>query len=311
MSPSAGFPFESHFVDVHGARMHYVEEGSGSPIVFVHGNPTSSYLWRNILPAAADHGRAIALDLIGMGRSGKPDLAYRFGDHTRFFDGFMDALGLDDVVLVLHDWGGGIGMSWARRHPERVRGIVFMESVYRPMDWSEADLPTRLMFKRMRHPEKGRRMNQEKAFFLKRLMPMMTRARLSGEVRAAYMAPYPTPESRRPVAQWPMEIPIGGEPADVTAEIAANHEWFTAAPIPKLFLHAKPGVIMRTLVPEIERDVANLTSTFVGKGKHYIQEDQPSAIAAAISEWLATLPPVGVVDPEAPPAVAPDPSTSA
>lgn len=269
--------------------MHFVEQGEGDPILFIHGNPTSSYLWRNIIPFAATRGRAIAVDLIGMGKSDKPDLPYRFFDHYRYLEAFIEELGLTNVTLVIHDWGGGLGTSYARRHPDNVAGIAFMESVLKPMDLADADPVTRFMFNRMRDQRKGDRMNMKKAFFLKRLMPMMTSAKLSAEVKQAYMEPYPTPESRKPVAVWPREIPLSGSPADMVEEIGDNYDWFKTAPIPKLMLHAKPGVIFKTLVDEVERDVDNLTSVFIGKGKHYLPEDQPQAIGEALSTWLTAI----------------------
>jgi haloalkane dehalogenase len=283
---SAEFPYQARFADVLGSRMHYVEDGQGDPILFIHGNPTSSYLWRNILPYASPHGRAIAVDLIGMGRSDKPNLDYRFFDHYRYLEAFIEHLNLTNITLVVHDWGGGLGTSYARRHPDNIAGIVFMESVLKPMDLADADPVTRFLFNRMRDPIKGDRMNRQKAFFLKRLMPMMTKARLSPAVKAEYLRPYPTPASRKPVAQWPREIPLSGVPEDMVREIGDNYEWFKTAPIPKLLLHASPGVIFKTLVDEIERDVKHLTSVHIGKGKHYVQEDQPDAIGRAIANWI-------------------------
>ncbi|MDJ0767367.1 MAG: haloalkane dehalogenase [Ilumatobacter sp.] len=288
-APSSAFPYESRFVDVLGSRMHYVEEGRGEPILFVHGNPTSSYLWRNVIPYAAPHGRAIALDLIGMGKSDKPDLDYRFVDHLRYVEGLIEALDLRNVTLVLHDWGGGLGLSYARRHPDNVRGIAFMEAVIKPIDWSDANAVERFMFGRMRDPVKGDRMNLQRAFFLKRVMPMMIRRRLTAEEKAAYMAPYPTPESRKPVAVWPREIPISGEPEDMHREIDANYEWFQTVDLPKLFLHARPGVIFKpSEAAKIRASVEHLESVDVGKGKHYLQEDVPDAIGSALSSWLET-----------------------
>ncbi len=287
MTPPTAFPYDSRFVDVLGSKMHYVEQGEGDPILFLHGNPTSSYLWRNVIPHVVPHGRAIAVDLIGMGRSDKPDIDYRFADHYRYLEAFVSELGLTNLRLVLHDWGGGLGMSYARRHPDAIAGIAFMECVLLPMEWSDADPVTRLVFKRMRDPVKGARMNQQKSFFLKRLMPMMTRRRLTAEEKAAYAAPFPTPESRKPIAVWPREIPISGEPADMTAEIGANYEWFRSAPIPKLFLHATPGMIFtKKTIPKVEAEVTGLESVSVGKGRHYLQEDVPDAIGAALAAWL-------------------------
>lgn len=289
MAPSSDFPFESRYVTVNGSKMHYVEQGSGDPILFIHGNPTSSYLWRNIIPTAAKHGRAIAVDLIGMGKSDKPPLDYTFFDHLEHLTGFIEALDLKNITLVIHDWGGGLGTSYARRHPDNVIGIAFMESVLKPMDLADADIPTRFLFNRMRDPKKGDRMNMDKAFFIKRLMPLMTSAKLSKEAKAAYMAPYPTRESRKPVAVWPREIPLSGTPPKMVTEIGDNYGWFKTAPIPKLLLHAKPGVIFEKLVDEIEADVTHLTSVSIGKGKHYVQEDQPEAISDALNNWLPGL----------------------
>ncbi len=287
MTPSAAFPFESKFVEVLGSTMHYVESGSGDPILFVHGNPTSSYLWRNVIPYAAVHGRAIAVDLIGMGKSAKPDIDYRFFDHLRYLEGFIDALELRNITLVLHDWGGGLGLTYARRHPDNVAAVAFMEAVVKPIDRSEMDLPVRFVFDRMRDPKKGDRMNLDKNFFLKRLMPMMTGRKLTPVERAAYLEPYPTPASRKPVAVWPREVPISGQPADVDREIAMNFEWLRTAPLPKLFLYAKPGAILKKKqVAELQASVPDLESVFVGKGKHYIQETAPDAIGLALSSWL-------------------------
>ena len=267
--------------------MHYVESGEGDPILFLHGNPTSAYLWRNVMPHVADQGRALAVDLIGMGKSDKPDIDYRFFDHLEYLEGFVDELGIEDVALVLHDWGGGVGLSYARRHPDNIRAIAFMEAVVKPMTWDEIGVLNRIVFKRMRHPVKGDRMNLDKNFFLKRLMPQMVIRKLSDQEKAAYLEPYPTPQSRKPVAMWPREIPISGEPADMHAEISANYEWFQTAPIPKLFLHAEPGIIFDAdNAAEIKRRVHGLDTVFIGEGKHYLQEDAPDAIGQAISSWL-------------------------
>jgi haloalkane dehalogenase len=291
MSPSAAFPYESKFVDVLGSQMHYVEVGDGAPIVYVHGNPTSSYLWRNVIPHTEAQGRSIAVDLIGMGKSGKPDIDYRFFDHLDYLEGFIEALGLKNVVLVLHDWGGGLGLSYARRHSENVRGIAFMEAVVTPMTWDEMNLMQRFLFKRMRDPKKGDRMNLQKNFFVKRLMPMMVSRKLTDEEKSAYAAPYPTPASRKPVAQWPREIPISGEPADMHTEISANHGWFKSTEIPKLFLHASPGAIFPPKkAAQLQSELSNLETVHVGKGKHYLQEDEPEAIGRALEAWLLQLP---------------------
>ena len=285
---SVAFPYESHFVDVLGSRMHYVEQGTGDPILFLHGNPTSSYLWRNIIPYAAPHGRAIAVDLIGMGLSTKPDLDYRFFDHAEYLDGFIEALGLSDLTLVVHDWGSGLGFNYAEQHPERVERIAFMEAIVETSRWKDAPPPVAWLFKRMRDPVKGHRMNGEKNFFVKRLLPMMVVRRLTPVETAEYAAPFPDVASRKPVEQWPREIPFDDEPADVAAVVNAYNAWLRQSPIPKLFLWVKPGMIIRG--EKAARRVAlmfpNTESVFVGKGRHYIQEDQPDAIGEALSDWL-------------------------
>ena len=158
MSPSPEFPYESKFVEVLGSQMHYVESGEGDPVLYLHGNPTSSYLWRNVIPHTAKHNRSIAVDLIGMGKSDKPDIGYRFFDHLKYIEGFVEALGLENITLVIHDWGGGLGVSYARRHQENVQGIAFMEAVVKPMTWAEMNPVQKFMFKRMRDQKKGDRM---------------------------------------------------------------------------------------------------------------------------------------------------------
>ncbi len=285
---SDAFPYESQYVDVRSSRMHYVEQGTGSPILFLHGNPTSSYLWRNIIPYAVPHGRAIAVDLIGMGRSDKPDLAYRFFDHVDYLDGFIEALDLDDLTLVVHDWGAGLGFHYATRHPGRVRRIAFMEAIVEPMRWKGTPAPLAWLFKRLRDPVKGHRMNSEKNFYVKRLLPMMVSRRLTAAEKAAYAAPYPDVASRKPVEQWPREAPFDDEPADMAAVVATYNSWLRRSPIPKLLLWAKPGAIIRgeKAAARIAVMFPNTESVFIGKGRHYIQEDQPDAIGAALADWL-------------------------
>ena len=290
MPISGEFPYESRFIEVDGSKMHYVEEGEGDPILFLHGNPTSSYLWRNIIPYASEHGRAIAVDLIGMGRSDKPDIDYRFVDHARYVDGFIQALGLKNMALVIHDWGSGLGFHYAHRNPDNVRGIAFMEAIVRPTKWSDANLMERFLFKRMRDPRKGDRMNIDRNFFIKRLLPMMTSRKLTVEERAAYAAPYLEPASRRPIAQWPREIPFDDGPDDVHRIVSDYWAWLQETDIPKLMLVATPGVIIKAKVASaLEAKLPNLERVDIGKGKHYVQEDQPDAIGRALSDWLGRL----------------------
>lgn len=291
MTISTDFPYESRYVDVLGSAMHYVEQGEGDPILFLHGNPTSSYLWRNIIPYASRHGRAIAVDLIGMGRSAKPDIGYRFVDHARYLDAFIEALGLTNVTLVIHDWGSGLGFHYATRHSDNVKAVAFMEAIVRPSNWADANHIERALFKRMRHPEKGDRMNIDNNFFIERALPFMTKRRLSKTERDAYRQPFLDPGTRRPVAVWPREIPFDGEgPHDVHQMATAWWAWLQQSDTPKLLLHATPGVIIKKkLVAELEAALPNLTSVAIGKGRHYVQEDEPDAIGHALSAWLGEM----------------------
>jgi len=194
-SISAEFPFESRFVEVNGHNIHYVEKGEGKPILFIHGNPTSSYLWRNIIPHAAAHGRAIALDLIGMGKSDKPDLDYRFADHVPYVEGFIEELGLEDVTLVIHDWGSALGFHYASRHSENIRGIAFMEAVIRPMRWSQFPADFKAGFKLMRTPIIGWLMISGLNMFVNKILPSAVVRDLTDVEMKHYRAPYPTPSS--------------------------------------------------------------------------------------------------------------------
>lgn len=292
MTISDQFLYESQYVEVLGSKMHYVEKGEGEPILFLHGNPTSSYLWRNIIPYAAEHGRAIAVDLIGMGRSDKPDIDYRFVDHAAYVDGFIEEMGLENITLVIHDWGSGLGFHYAHRHPDNIRGIAFMEAILRPTKWSDANLVERFLFKRMRDPVKGDRMNIDKNFFVKRLLPMMTSRKLTQTERDAYGEPFIDPPSRKPVAVWPREIPFEGEgPEDVHRIVSDYWAWLQETDIPKLMLVAKPGAIIKgNVADELEAALPAVERVNIGKGKHYVQEDQPEAIGQALDDWLGRLP---------------------
>jgi len=287
---SEDFPFESHFVEVAGQRIHYVEQGQGAPILFLHGNPTSSYLWRNIIPHAASRGRAIAMDLIGMGKSAKPDIAYRFFDHVPYVDGFIDALGLKGITLVTHDWGSGLGFLYARRHAENVRAIVFMEAIFRPVRWSDFPPGFRRGFKLMRTPGVGWLMISGLNLFVNKVLPSAMVRSLSEKEMAHYREPFPNPRSRRPVRRWPLEIPIEGHPADVHEAVSANNAWLQETEIPMLLFHADPGGFIQ------ERDVAwcrehikNLTTVAIGPGIHYLQEDNPHQIGEELATWIGGL----------------------
>lgn len=286
---SAEFPFESKYQDVLGSRMHYIDVGQGDPILFLHGNPTSSYLWRNVIPHLSDQGRAIAVDLIGMGKSDQPDIDYTYGDHRRYLDAFIDALGLKNVTLVIHDWGSALGFDYAIRHEDNIVGIAFMEAVVPPTvplpDYSAMG-PAGALFKAMRTPGQGEKMILEQNFFIEMLLPNAVVRTLSDEEMAAYRAPYPTPKSRKPLLQWPREVPIGGEPAETVELVNRIGKWMGETQLPMLHLWATPGAlnpepVARALVDKVE----NLQSAFIGTGIHYLQEDHPVIIGRTIADW--------------------------
>jgi len=288
---SAAFPYESRFASVMGSRMHYVEQGEGDPILLIHGNPTSAYLWRNVIPHLSGQGRVIAVDMIGFGKSDKPDIAYRFEDHAAYIEAFIEALQLENLTLVLHDWGGAVGLDYAARNPDNVRGVAFMEAVIRPMSWESANFAERYLFQTFRDPDRGERILAEQNYFVETLLPMMSGRRLSEEEMAAYRAPFPTVESRRPVAQWPREIPIGGEPARNVERIGANYAWLRSSDTPVLLIYAEPGMIVKPAFREqLEKELPRLETRFVGSGLHYLQEVQPTRIGEALADWIGALP---------------------
>jgi len=277
------------FVTVHGARMAYVEMGGGAPIVFQHGNPTSSYLWRNVMPALADQGRCIALDLIGMGDSQKlapsGPQRYTLAEHQRYFDGALDALGVaNDVTLVLHDWGSALGFDWARRHADRLKGICYMEAIVQPMRWDQWPAAAAGVFKGFRSPA-GEEMALEKNVFVERVLPGSILRKLTDEEMNAYRRPFATPgEDRRPTLTWPRQIPLGGEPADVVAVVQRYADFLARSPVPKLFVNADPGAILIGEQREFCRTWPNQIEVTV-KGNHFLQEDSPDQIAEAIARW--------------------------
>lgn len=281
------FPYESHFVEVEGSKMHYVEVGSGDPILFLHGQPTSSYLWRNVLPHLAPLGRAIAPDLIGFGRSDKPDIEYRFVDHARYIDGFIEALGLDRLTFVIHDWGSGLGFHWARRHPERVRGLAFFEAIIAPIpSWDDFPAELRDVFRGFRSPETGRSLLIDQNVFIEKVLPGAVVRGLTEVEMERYREPFKDPASREPVYRWPNELPIGGEPADVTEIVGAYNAWLQETDVPKLLLHAEPGAITRApLVEWCKANLKELEVVHVGAGIHYLQEDNPDGIGKAVADW--------------------------
>ena len=281
------------FIEINGKRMTYVEMGSGDPIVFQHGNPTSSYLWRNIMPALAERGRCIAVDLIGMGDSDKldnpgPD-SYRYVEHRDYLYAAWEQLGItDNVTLVIHDWGSALGFDWASQHPDKVRGICYMEGIPCPISWDDWPEDAKQVFQGFRS-EAGEAMVLEKNVFVENVLPGSVLRGLTDEEMAVYRRPFEQPgEDRRPTLTWPRQIPLDGEPADV-AEIAARYAaWLKETDVPKLFINAEPGAILIGKQREFARSLKNQTEVTV-KGSHFIQEDSPQEIAAALADWLDSI----------------------
>jgi haloalkane dehalogenase len=291
-SVSATDPHPRHRVRVLDAEMAYVDTGRGAPIVLLHGNPTSSYLWRNVIPHLERSGRCLAPDLIGMGDSGQPPAAsYRFADHARYLDDWFEVLRLDrDVTLVVHDWGSALGFHWAARHPQRLRALVYMEAIVRPVTWAEWPESARKIFEAMRSPA-GEEIVLQKNVFVERILPASIVRRLTDEEMARYRAPFAEAgESRRPTLAWPREIPIDGEPADVVALVDRYAAWLATSTVPKLFINGEPGSILVGPQREFCRRWPNQQEVTV-RGRHFLQEDSPAEIGRATAEFLAALPP--------------------
>ncbi|MGB5432285.1 MAG: haloalkane dehalogenase [Acidimicrobiia bacterium] len=278
---------EKHRVEVLGSEMAYVDVGAGDPIVFLHGNPTSSFLWRNVIPHVADLGRCVAPDLIGMGDSSKVDgMAYRFVDHRTYLDGFLDAVGVRDrVTLVVHDWGSALGFDWANRHRAAVSGIAYMEAIVRPVTWEEWPEPSQRVFQGMRSPA-GEEMVLANNVFVERILPASILRTLSEDEMAEYRRPFLNPgEDRRPTLTWPRELPIDGSPEDVVAIVDDYSGWLSTSRLPKLFVNAEPGAILVGQQREFCRRWPNQTEVTVA-GIHFIQEDCADDIGLSLRRWM-------------------------
>jgi haloalkane dehalogenase len=279
---------------VDGKRMAYHERGEGRAVVFLHGNPTSSYLWRNVIPHLADRARCIVPDLIGMGDSDKLDETgpgqYRFVQHRHYLDGLLDQLDLgDDIVLVIHDWGSALGFDWANRNRDAVRGLAYMEALVRPVTWDEWPDAARPVFEGFRSPA-GEEMVLAKNVFLERVLPGSVLRGLTEAEMEVYRRPYREPgEGRRPMLTWPREIPIDGEPADVVAVVEAYAAWLERSDVPKLFVDAEPGAILTGVLRDYCLTWPNQETVTV-PGIHFLQEDSPDLIGRALRDWLLTLP---------------------
>ena len=278
---------------VMGKSMAYCEMGEGDPILFLHGNPTSSYLWRNIMPFAADLGRCLAPDLIGMGDSDKLDNpgpeSYRFVEHRAYLDAWIEAVGVtDNVTLVIHDWGSALGFDWARRNADRVKAFAYMEGIVRPVLWEEWNQQSRPVFEGFRS-EAGEAMVLRKNVFVEKVLPGSVLRGLTEAEMTVYRRPFLTPgEDRRPTLSWPRQIPLAGEPREVVDIVQEYADWMATNDLPKLFVNAEPGAILVGAQREFCRGWKNQTEVTV-RGSHFIQEDSPTEIGEALHAWLSAL----------------------
>ncbi|MFB6780355.1 haloalkane dehalogenase [Streptomyces sp. NPDC056352] len=278
-------------LNVLDSTVHYEETGNptGIPFVFLHGNPASSHLWRNVLPRIGAPARLLAPDLIGMGRSGKPDIPYGFADHARYLDAWFDALGLDRAVLVGIDWGGALAFDRAARHPGRTRGLAFMETIVRPMSWAEFPAAARSRFEAFRTPGVGESLVLEQNVFIEQAFGRTVLTALSDEDLAVYRAPYPTPGSRRSLLEWSRAMPLDGEPSDVVARIKEYDDWLArSTDVPKLLLtfDTSPTLMIgEEMAAWCAANIASLETVHCGPAGHLAPEDQPEAIAMALTSW--------------------------
>lgn len=268
------------------ATMSYIDVGQGDPVVFLHGNPTSSFLWRNIIPWLSKYRRCLAPDLIGMGQSGKsPGNSYRFVDHAAYLDAWFEAVGLEkDIVLVLHDWGSALGFHRAFRFPEQIKGIAYMEAIVQPRLWSDFPNGRDAIFRALRS-EKGEKMILEDNFFIETVLPKSIIRTLSPEEMDAYRAPFQQPGDRLPTLSFPREIPIEGEPPHIVSIVEQYGKWMSEAQFPKLLISAEPGALLVGRALEFARTWPNQREVTV-KGIHYIQEDSPAGIGEAVREFV-------------------------
>ena len=287
--PISSNPLEKKMIEVNGKQMAVHDSGSGQSVVFLHGNPTSSYLWRNIIPHVATTARCVAPDLIGHGDSDKLDDTspgqYTFVQHRDYLDGVLDELDLgDDIILVIHDWGSALGFDWANRHRDRVAGIVFMEAIVRPVTWDEWPELARPIFQAFRS-DAGEEMVIEKNLFVEAVLPGSIIRDLEPAEMDEYRKPFTEPQHRRPTLTWPRQIPIDGEPVEVVEIVQSYADWLSGASLPKLFVNADPGAILTGAQREFVRSWPNLSEVTV-QGNHFLQEDSPGEIGQAIQEWM-------------------------
>lgn len=292
---SPDYPYKSHYLDVFGSKMHYIDEGSGETILLLHGNPTWSYLWRNVIPHLKPLGRCIAPDLIGYGRSDKPNIEYRWFDHVRYLEEFIAKMDLKNVTLVLHDQGSGLGFHYAMHHQNNVKGIAFFEAIVRPYAWNQFSTPEfREIFRSFRTGGiggEGWKLIVEQNFFIEVLLPQAAGRPLTDVEMNYYREPFRDQQSRLPVWRFPNETPIGGEPADVWSAVSEYSKRLQKSDLPKLMLYAEPGALLTSEnVDWCRRNIRNLSSVFLGPGSHFLQESCPHRIGQEVAKWYRSLP---------------------
>jgi len=287
---SADFNFESKYIEIDGSKIHYIDVGSGDPILFLHGNPTSSYLWRNIIPYLSSSGRCIAMDLIGMGKSDKPDIDYRFVDHVKYVEGFIEKMGLKNITLVIHDWGSALGFHYAMRHEANIKGIAFMEAILKQTTWAEFPKDVKTGFKLLRTPLIGWLMIVGLNMFVEKILPMAIVRKLTEKEMNFYRGPFKRMMDRKPMWRWPNEIPIDGKPADVTTIVQAYNRKLKESDCPKLLFFAHPGGILKEpMLKWCQENLKNLKTVDIGNGVHYLQEDNPKLIGTELLNWYKSL----------------------
>ena len=287
---SAAAPFEKKYANVLGHKMAYVDEGECRPVVFLDGNPASSYLWRNIIPYVTDRHRAIAPDLMGMGDSDKPAMTETYQESAEYLHAFLDSLDLQDAILVIHDWGSALGWHYARTRPDRISAVAFMEAMAPPfMSLNDVSVLAPEMVEFMtgiRTPGIGEKMILEQNLFLEGFMRHDSGG-MSEETMAEYNRPFPTPESRQIILDWPREIPMGGSPSDVHAIVQANSDFVAQSTFPKLMFHVTPGAVIPEYAAKwIKKNLTNIESIYLGEGGHFIQEQYPDEIGRGLADWL-------------------------
>lgn len=285
-SISADFLFESKYLTVNGSKIHYVDEGAGDPILFIHGNPTSSYIWRNIIPYLSTDARCIAVDLIGFGKSDKPDIDYGFTDTYEYLDAFIKQLNLKNITLVVQDWGSGLGFHYANLNRDNIKGLAFMEAMYKPVVWNELPFGAKVAMKMIRSKPMSWLMLGVANQFVSYMLPTWVNRKLSKQEMAVYSHPFKSLKSRKPVWVFPRDVPVKGKPLHTANAVEDYHQWLKQTQIPKICFYADPGMLIPIQdVPWIQNNFPNITMVGLGKGTHYVQEDHPDRIGKELAVW--------------------------